>query len=331
MAGTFKALMLNDSDGKITPSIQEVDEASLPDGDVTVAIDFSDLNFKDGMVIKGLGKLVRQYPHIPGIDFAGTVEQSAHADFKAGDKVILTGWRVGEVHWGGYAQKARVKGDWLVPLPPQFDTRLAMAMGTAGFTAGMAINTLIAQGATPDKGDLLVTGAAGGVGSVAVALGAKAGYRVVASSGRPETHDYLRELGASDIIDRKELSDGPVRPLDRERWAGVVENVGSTTLAKALSQMRYRGVVASCGLAAGPDLPATVVPFLLRGVRLIGIDSAECPMPERRASWERLARDLHTDLIERMTSVEPMSALPELADRILKGQVRGRVVIDVNS
>ena len=241
MAGTFKALMLEDSDGKITPSIQEVDETSLPDGDVTVAIDYSDLNFKDGMVIKGLGKLVRQYPHIPGIDFAGTVEQSAHAGFKPGAKVILTGWRVGEVHWGGYAQKARVKGDWLVPLPPQFDTRLAMAMGTAGFTAGMAINTLIAQGATPDKGDLLVTGAAGGVGSVAVALGAKAGYRVVASSGRPETHDYLRELGASDIIDRRELSEGPVRPagpgaVGRCGRECRIDDPGQGLVANALSR-----------------------------------------------------------------------------------------------
>ena len=331
MAETFRAVVLEERDGKVAASIQEISEAQLPDGDVTVAIDYSGLNYKDGMILKGLGRLVRAYPHVPGIDFAGRVEASAHPGFAPGDHVVLTGWRVGEIHWGGFAQKARVKGDWLVPLPAAFDSRAAMAIGTAGFTAALALIALEGQGVTPDGGDVLVTGAAGGLGSVAVALAAKAGFRVVASTGRAATHDYLRGLGAAETIDRRELSEGPVKPLDRERWAGAIDSVGSTTLAKLLSQMRYRGVVSACGLAAGPDLPGSVLPFLLRGVRLIGIDSVMCPQTERRAAWERLARDLQMSVIERMTSVEPLAALPDLADRILRGDVQGRVVIDVNA
>ena len=331
MAETFRAVVLEERDGKVAASIQEISEAQLPDGDVTVAIDYSGLNYKDGMILKGLGRLVRAYPHVPGIDFAGRVEASAHPGFAPGDHVVLTGWRVGETHWGGFAQKARVKGDWLVPLPAAFDSRAAMAIGTAGFTAALALIALEGQGVTPDGGDVLVTGAAGGLGSVAVALAAKAGFRVVASTGRAATHDYLRGLGAAETIDRRELSEGPVKPLDRERWAGAIDSVGSTTLAKLLSQMRYRGVVSACGLAAGPDLPGSVLPFLLRGVRLIGIDSVMCPQTERRAAWERLARDLQMSVIERMTSVEPLAALPDLADRILRGDVQGRVVIDVNA
>ena len=330
MSETFRAVVLEERDGKVAASIQEINEAQLPDGDVTVAVDYSDLNYKDGLILKGLGRLVRTYPHVPGIDFAGRVEASAHPDYAPGDRVVLTGWRVGEVHWGGFAQKARVKGDWLVPLPEGFDSRTAMAIGTAGFTAALALIALEDQGVTPDSGDLLVTGAAGGVGSVAVALAAKAGFRVVASTGREATHDYLRALGAAEIVDRRELSEGPVRPLDKERWAGSIDSVGSTTLAKLLSQMRYRGVVSACGLAGGADLPGSVMPFLLRGARLIGIDSVMCPKAERLAAWERLARDLQSTALERMTSVEPLAALPDLAERILRGDVQGRVVIDVN-
>ncbi len=331
MADTFRALVLEESDGMVSASVQTVEDSALPDGDVTVAVEYSDLNYKDGMVVKGIGRLVRAYPHVPGIDFAGTVEASAHADYAPGDKVVLTGWRVGEVWWGGYAQRARVKGDWLIPMPAGFDSKRAMAIGTAGFTAALALIALEREGLTPDSGDLLVTGAAGGVGSVAVALAARAGYRVVASTGRPETHDYLQALGAGELIDRRELSEVPVRPLDKERWAGAIDAVGSTTLAKVLSQLRYRGAVSACGLAGGSDLPATVLPFLLRGVRLIGIDSVMCPVPERKAAWARLARDLPVDLLDSLTEVAPLADLPALSERILKGQVRGRLVVDVNA
>ncbi len=332
MAENFKALLLTEVEGKVSASITDVPTANLPDGDVTVAVEYSDLNYKDGMVVKGIGRLVRTYPHIPGIDFAGTVEESRHPDFKPGDKVVLTGWRVGEVWWGGYAQKARVKGDWLIQLPDGFDTRQAMAVGTAGFTAALALIALEREGLTPDAdGEVLVTGAAGGVGSVAVALAAQSGYRVAASTGREATHAYLKSLGAAEIVDRKELSEGPVRPLDRERWAGAIDAVGSTTLAKVLSQMKYRAAVSACGLAGGSDLPATVIPFLLRGVRLIGIDSVMCPVPERREAWARLARDLPREHLDSATSVAPLSELPELAGKILQGQVQGRVVIDVNA
>ena len=332
MTESFKALLLTEDDGKVSASITDVPTADLPDGDVTVAVEYSDLNYKDGMVVKGIGRLVRTYPHIPGIDFAGTVEDSRHPDFKPGDKVVLTGWRVGEVWWGGYAQKARVKGDWLIHLPDGFDTRQAMAVGTAGFTAALALIALEREGLTPDAdGEVLVTGAAGGVGSVAVALAAQSGYRVAASTGREETHAYLKSLGAAEIVDRKELSEGPVRPLDRERWAGAIDAVGSTTLAKVLSQMKYRAAVSACGLAGGSDLPATVIPFLLRGVRLIGIDSVMCPVPERREAWARLARDLPREQLDSATSVAPLSELPELAGKILQGQVKGRIVIDVNA
>ncbi len=332
MSESFKALMLTEADGAVSAAITEVPESDLPDGDVTVAVEYSDLNYKDGMVVNGIGRLVRAYPHIPGIDFAGTVAESRHPDFKPGDKVVLTGWRVGEVWWGGYAQKARVKGDWLIHLPDGFDTKRAMAVGTAGFTAALALIALEREGLTPDAdGELLVTGAAGGVGSVAVALAAKSGYRVAASTGRAETHEYLKSLGAAEIVDRAELSEGPVKPLDRERWAGAIDAVGSTTLAKLLSQMRYRAAVSACGLAGGADLPGSVIPFLLRGVRLIGIDSVMCPVPERKEAWARLARDLPMEQLDAATAVAPLDALPDLAGQILKGQVKGRMVIDVNA
>ena len=331
MSESFKALLLTEAEGAVSAAITDVPVSDLPDGDVTVAVEYSDLNYKDGMVVKGLGRLVRAYPHIPGVDFAGKVEESRHPDFKPGDAVVLTGWRVGETWWGGYAQKARVKGDWLIRLPEGFDAKRAMAVGTAGLTAALALIALEREGLSPDAdGELLVTGAAGGLGSVAVALAARSGYRVVASTGRTETHAFLNSLGAAEIVDRKELSEGPIKPLDRERWAGAIDAVGSTTLAKLLSQMKYRTAVAACGLAGGADLPGSVVPFLLRGVRLIGIDSVMCPIPERRQAWDRLARDLPREQLDAVTSVAGLSELPELAGQILQGQVQGRVVIDVN-
>ena len=327
----FKALLLEESDGKVTSSVQELDEARLPEGDVTVAVDYSTLNYKDGMIVKGIGRLVRTYPHVPGVDFAGTVAESGHPDFKPGDKVVLTGWRVGEVHWGGYAQKARVKGDWLVRLPDGLGSKQAMAIGTAGFTSMLAVMALEEHGLTPDKGEVLVTGAAGGVGSVAAAILAKLGYQVAGSTGRAETHDYLKSLGVATIVDRAELAEAPGRPLDKERWAGCIDAVGGTTLASVLTQMAYRGSVAAVGLAGGNKLETTVIPFLLRGVNLLGIDSVMCPIERRKTAWQRLTGDLPLEHLDAMTSVSGLGDLPGLADDILKGQVRGRTVIDVNA
>jgi acrylyl-CoA reductase (NADPH) len=326
----FRALVLEESDGKVSAGFQDLDESRLPDGDVTVAVEYSTLNYKDGMVLNGLGRLVRTYPHVSGVDFAGTVEASEHPGFAAGDKVVLTGWRVGETHWGGHAQKARVKGDWLVKLPEGLSTRRAMAIGTAGFTSMLAVVALEEHGLTPDSGTVLVTGAAGGVGSVAVAILAKLGYQIAASTGRAETHDYLRDLGAAEIVDRAELSEPATRPLDKERWAGCVDAVGGTTLAHALTQMKYRASVAAVGLAGGPKLETTVIPFLLRGVNLLGIDSVMCPAAPRRAAWERLTRDLPLDKLDGMIVDARLDDLPRLASEILNGQVRGRVVVDVN-
>jgi acrylyl-CoA reductase (NADPH) len=332
----FKAIVLEDADGKVSASVQELGEDRLPsfgeDGrEVTVAVDYTTLNYKDGMVLKGIGRLVRQYPHVPGIDFAGTVEDSRHPDYKAGDKVVLTGWRVGEMTWGGHAQKARVKGDWLVPLPDGLTPKRAMALGTAGFTAMLAVIALEQQGLTPDKGEVLVTGAAGGVGSVALAVLANLGYRVAASTGRAETHDYLRGLGAETIIDRQELAETSKRPLEGERWAGCVDSVGGTTLARVLGQMAYGCSVASVGLAGGNALETTVLPFLLRGVNLLGIDSVMCSGPRRRAAWGRLVSDLPMDKLDAMINEAALGDLPDLAGQILKGQVRGRLVVDVNA
>ena len=327
----FKALVLEEADGAVTASIQELEEARLPEGDVTVAVEYSTLNYKDGMILKGLGRLVRQYPHVPGIDFAGTVAESSHPAFSAGDKVVLTGWRVGEAHWGGHAQKARVKGDWLVPLPDGLSAKRAMAVGTAGFTAMLAVMALEDHGITPESGEILVTGAAGGVGSVAVAVLAKLGYRIAASTGRAETHDYLRTLGATSIVDRAELSEPATRPLDKERWAGAIDSVGGTTLAHLLTQIAYRGSVAAVGLAGGNKLETTVIPFLLRGVNLLGIDSVMCPVDQRRTAWQRLTTDLPLDKLDGMINEAALGDLPALADQILKGQVKGRVVVDVNA
>jgi acrylyl-CoA reductase (NADPH) len=327
----FAALVLHEANGKVESRIERVNEAALPAGDVTVSVEFTTLNYKDGMILEGLGRLVRKYPHVGGVDFAGTVERSDSPDFKPGDKVVLTGWRVGEAQWGGYAQKARVKASMLVKLPAGLSAKRAMAIGTAGFTSMLAVMALEAHGVTPGAGEVLVTGAAGGVGSVAIAILARLGHQVTASTGRSATHDYLRGLGATGIIDRAELSKRPERPLDSERWAGAVDSVGSTTLATILTQLKYRGSVAACGLAGGSDLPATVIPFLLRGVKLLGIDSVMCPMPERQEAWRRLAHDLPLDKLDAMTETVPLASLPEYGKRILKGETRGRVVVDVNA
>lgn len=327
----FRALLLNENEGKVSASVETLSADRLPPGDVTVRVDYSTLNYKDGMVLKGLGRLVRSYPHVPGIDFVGTVEASDHPDWKAGDKVILTGWRVGEVWWGGYAQYARVRGEWLVPLPKGLSARRAMALGTAGLTAMLAVMALEDHGLTREsEGEVLVTGAAGGLGSVATAILARRGYRVAASTGRPEQHAYLKDLGASVLVDRAELAGGVAKPLLAERWAGCVDSVGGATLAHVLASLRLHGAVASCGNAGGVELNTTVLPLLLRGISVLGIDSAQCPTPRRIAAWNRLAAEMPLDLLDAMTVEAGLSDLPALGGDILKGQVRGRVVVDVN-
>jgi acrylyl-CoA reductase (NADPH) len=328
---TFRALVLHEEGGKAVPRIETLDEARLPAGDVTVRIEYSTLNYKDGMILQGIGRLVRNYPHIPGIDFAGTVERSESPQFKPGDPVILTGWRVGEMHWGGYAEKARVKADWLVPRPAGLSAAQTMAIGTAGFTAMLAVMALERHGLRPGTGDVLVTGSAGGLGSIATALLAQLGHRVVAATGRPELRDYLTGLGAAELIERAVLAAKSARPLDSERWAGAVDAVGGNTLATVLTQLKYRASVAACGLAGGSDLPATVIPFLLRGINLLGIDSVMCPRDERIEAWRRLARDLPLDRLDQMTEIVPLAALPELAPKILGGGVRGRIVVDLKA
>jgi acrylyl-CoA reductase (NADPH) len=325
----FRALVLHEEGGRV--GLEEVDEALLPPGEVTVRVECSTLNYKDGMILKGLGRLVRSYPHIPGIDFAGTVEHSASPEFAPGDPVVLTGWRVGETRWGGYAEKARVPAAFLVRRPDGLDARRAMAIGTAGLTAMLAVIALERHGLRPAAGDVLVTGAAGGVGSIAMALLAALGHRVVAATGRPAERDYLEGLGAAELLDRAALAAKPARPLDGERWAGAVDAVGGNTLATILTQLKYRASVAACGLAGGSDLPATVIPFLLRGVNLLGIDSVMCPRDERIEAWRRLASDLPIDRLNATTKTVGLSALPELAPQILAGAVRGRVVIDLTT
>jgi acrylyl-CoA reductase (NADPH) len=325
----IRALLLEEDQGKVSARIATVAESALPPGDVTVAVRYSTLNYKDGMVLKGVGRLVRTYPHVPGVDFAGTVERSDAADFKPGDQVILTGWRVGEARWGGYAEKARVKATELVRAPDGMSLKHAMAIGTAGFTAMLAVLALEDRGLAPGAGEVLVTGAAGGVGSVAVALLKQLGHRVIAGTGRPETHDYLTRLGASGFIERAALAQAPQRPLETERWAGAIDAVGGTTLAHLLTQLRYGASVAACGLAGGSDVPASVIPFLLRGVNLLGIDSVMCPMARRRVAWTRLARDLPAETLDAMIETVRLEDLPDMAGRILAGQVRGRIVVDL--
>ena len=326
----FKALVIDNTGGTTSTSIQNLDDASVPAGNVTVAVEYSTVNYKDGLVVTGSGGLVKQYPHVPGVDFAGTVTHSGDPTFKPGDKVILTGWRVGEVRWGGLSQRATANAEWLVPLPSGLTTLQAMAIGTAGFTAMLAVIALEAQGLTPKSGEVLVTGAAGGVGSVATAILAKRGYQVVASTGRSETHEYLKGLGATTIIDRSGFADPAKRPLEGERWAACVDSVGGNTLARVLAQTKYGGSVAAVGLAGGSKLDHTVIPFLLRGVNLLGIDSVMCPMPQRIEAWHRLQSDLPLDLLGAITVKARLEEVPRLAAEILKGQVRGRVVVDVN-
>jgi acrylyl-CoA reductase (NADPH) len=325
----FKALVLSKEGDRVTAAVEQLDESRLPEGDVTVAVEHSTLNYKDGLVVLNKAPLVRNFPHVPGVDLAGRVVESRHPDWRPGDAVVLTGWGVGERHWGGYAERARVKGDWLVPLPEGWTTRHAMAVGTAGFTAMLAVIALENHGLQPGAGEVLVTGGSGGVGSVAIALLARLGHQVTVSTGRASSHDYLRALGASKIIDRTELAEPNSRPLESERFAGCIDAVGGTTLARVLAQMKYRCSVASVGLAGGSELRTTVIPFLLRGVNLLGIDSVYQPPAPRRAAWQRLARDLDLELLEDMIEPARLEDLPRLAGEILKGQVRGRVVVDL--
>ena len=326
--GTFKAIVVEKTDGGTKAALTQFDEANLMDGDVTVRVEYSTVNYKDGLAVTGKAPVVRRFPMIAGIDAAGTVESSTHPAWKPGDKVILNGWGCGETHLGAYAEKARVKGDWLVRLPPKLTARDAMAIGTAGYTAMLAAMALERHGLKPDRGPVVVTGAAGGVGSVAVAILAQWGYSVTAVTGRPQESDYLKGLGAAEILDRKELA-GPPKPLAKERWAGAVDAVGSTTLANVLSMMRYGGAVAACGLAGGMDLPASVAPFILRGVCLYGIDSVMCPIELRKEAWKKLERDLDRQKLAAMTREIGLSEVPDAAAAILAGQVRGRIVVKI--
>lgn len=328
----FNAMMVNkDEEGKTLAAMEQISEDQLMDGNVTVAVEYSTVNYKDGLCIGPGGGLVRNYPHIPGIDFAGTVESSDDDRYKAGDKVVLTGWRVGEAHFGGYSQKARVNADWLVPLPKDLDARQAMAVGTAGFTSMLAVMALEDHGLKAGNGPVLVTGAAGGVGSVAVALLAALGHEVAGVTGRPESTDYLKSLGATQIVAREEINETTKRPLEAETWAGCIDAVGGDMLARVLGQMKYGASVSAVGLAGGAALPATVIPFLLRGVNLLGIDSVMQPYDNRLRAWERIAKDLPMDKLEDMIVPAVMSDLPQLGKDILKGQVQGRVVVDVNA
>jgi acrylyl-CoA reductase (NADPH) len=325
---TFKAIRIDKADKGTTAALTQFDEAELMDGDVTVRVEWSTLNYKDGLALTGKAPVVRRFPMIAGIDFAGTVEQSSHPAWKAGDKVVCTGWGMGETHLGAYAEKARVKGDWLVALPQGLSARDAMAIGTAGFTAMLSVLALEKHGLSPKSGPVVVTGAAGGVGSVATAVLSKLGYHVIASTGRASEADYLKSIGAAEVIDRNELS-AAGKPLAKERWAGGVDSVGSTTLANLLSMTKYGGAIAACGLAAGMDLPSSVAPFILRGVCLLGIDSVMCPLPPRKAAWQRLASDLDRTKLSEITHEIPLDEVPEWGAKILAGQVRGRIVVKI--
>jgi acrylyl-CoA reductase (NADPH) len=326
----FDAILIDKTEDGQTVTLANASPDQLPEGDVLVDVVYSTLNYKDALAITGSSPVVRSFPMVPGIDFSGVVNESAHPDYKAGDRVILNGWGVGERHWGGLAKQARVKGDWLVPLPDGISLKQAMAIGTAGYTAMLCVLALERQGITPDMGEIVVTGAAGGVGSVATALLAARGYEVAAVTGRPAEADYLRDLGASSIVDRAELS-GAARPLSKERWAGGIDVAGSNVLANVLAGTKYRGAVAACGLAAGMDLPTSVAPFILRGVTLVGIDSVMCPKPERVAAWDRLASDLDLAKLDAMTTVVPFADVIETAPKFLDGQVRGRIVVPVSN
>lgn len=326
--GSFKAWIVDKTEGGQTLRFGDFDEADLMDGDVTVRITHSTVNYKDGLAMTGRSPIVRRFPMIPGIDFAGVVESSEHPEYKPGNAVLLTGWGVGESHLGAYAERARVKGDWLVPLPAGLDAAQAMAIGTAGYTAMLSVIALDHHGLDPSQGAALVTGASGGVGSVAVALLAKAGWHVIASTGRATEADYLRGLGAAEIIDRSELAQ-PGKPLAKERWAAAIDSVGSTTLANVLAATRANGAVAACGLAQGMDLPTSVAPFILRGVSLLGINSVTTPQKQRRQAWTRLAQELDLDTLAAMTTTVPLAKVDRVAEAILDGQVRGRTVVTV--
>lgn len=327
---SFNALIIEKEVDTISANYRTIEEADLPEGDVLVDIGYSTLNYKDGLAITGTAPVVRHFPMVPGIDFAGTVEESSHPKWKVGDTVILNGWGVGEKHWGGLSQKARVNGDWLISLPDAFTARQAMSIGTAGYTAMLCVMALEAHGVKPEDGEILVTGANGGVGSVSTAVLAKLGYTVVASTGRPEEMDYLKKLGAASHIDRNELSE-PGRPLGKERWAGVVDCVGSHTLANACATTKYGGTVAACGLAQGMDFPSTVAPFILRGVTLAGIDSVNAPTEKREAAWARLAEDLNPELLDKMITEIVLSDAIDKAAELLEGKIRGRMIVDVNA
>ncbi|WP_454797033.1 acrylyl-CoA reductase (NADPH) [Novosphingobium lindaniclasticum] len=326
----FSAIVIDKNDEGQTVTLQQLDEASLPEGDVTIDVAFSTLNFKDGLAVTGASPVVRKFPMVPGIDLVGTVSDSSHADWKAGDTVVLNGWGVGEGHWGGLAQKARLKGDWLVPLPSAFTPAQAMAIGTAGYTAALCVDALVDWGVTPDQGEVLVTGATGGVGSVAIAILKKLGFSVAALTGKAAEADYLKALGAETIIDRAELAEKG-KPLQRERWAGVIDTAGSHTLANACAQTKYGCAVAACGLAQGFDLPATVMPFILRGVALLGIDSVMAPKAKRLKAWDRLAKDLDPSALETIGQTIALGDAIEAAKKFMSGEVKGRYIVDVNA
>ncbi|OED47207.1 quinone oxidoreductase [Endozoicomonas sp. (ex Bugula neritina AB1)] len=322
----FRALILDEQEKKTLSSVQQLDESALPEGDVLVGVEYSSLNYKDGLAITGKGKIIRNFPMVPGIDYAGTVLESADSRFQPGDKVVLTGWGVGENHWGGMAEKARVKADYLVPMPAGLDSRKTMIIGTAGLTAMLCVMALEQAGVTPDKGEIIVTGASGGVGSVSVNLLSTLGYQVVAVSGRPENSEWLKSLGASRVIHRDELLE-PGRPLEKQLWAGCIDTVGSKVLAKVLTQMDYDGAVAACGLAGGFDLPTTVMPFILRGVKLLGVDSVMCPIEKRTTAWNRLQKLLPENVYQDVSKEVGLEGVPEVAEAITNGQVTGRILI----
>jgi acrylyl-CoA reductase (NADPH) len=325
----FSAILIDKDDSGQSVTRTSLDDEQLPDGDVTVDVEYSTLNFKDGLAITGKSPVVRKFPMVPGIDLAGVVSDSSHADWSKGDRVVLNGWGVGETHWGGFAQRARLNGDWLVPLPSEFTTRQAMAIGTAGYTASLCVDALLRHGVAPDQGEILVTGATGGVGSVAIALLAKAGFKVAAATGKSSEATYLEALGASTVLDRAEFAEKG-KPMQKERWAGAVDTLGSYTLANACAQTRYGGAVAACGLAQGMDFPASVAPFILRGVSLLGVDSVMAPKPPRIAAWERLSRDLDPGILDSIAKDVALEDVVAAADELMDGKVRGRIVVDVN-
>jgi acrylyl-CoA reductase (NADPH) len=325
----FSAILIEKDDSGQKVGVASLDEAQLPDGDVTVEVEYSTLNFKDGLAITGKSPVVRKFPMVPGIDLAGVVTESMHADWQKGDRVVLNGWGVGETHWGGFAQRARLNGDWLVPLPSTFTAKQAMAIGTAGYTASLCVDALLNHGVRPEQGEVLVTGATGGVGSVAIALLARAGFKVAAVTGKASEAEYLQQLGADTVLDRAEFAE-PGKPMQKERWAGVVDAVGSHTLANACAQTRYRGAVAACGLAQGMDFPASVAPFILRGVSLLGIDSVMAPKKPRLAAWERLSKELDPVVLDSIAEEIALGDVVEAAGQLMDGKVRGRIVVDVN-